>query len=136
MSSILKFKKHYLVFASILFIIEILIALFVHDRIVRPYIGDFLVVILIYCFLRSFINISILTASISVLIFSYFIEVLQHFNIVNRLGLESSGLARIVIGTSFEWIDLIAYTSGIIAVLYVEKIMAGKTSLKPGVITF
>jgi hypothetical protein len=135
MSSIIKFRRHYLVLTSILFIIEILIALFAHDRIVRPYIGDFLVVILIYCFLKSFIDISVSKAAISVLIFSYFVELLQNFNIVNKLGLESSELARIIIGTSFEWIDLIAYTSGIIAVLYVEKIKAGRNYFKPNLIT-
>ena len=129
MNSIMKFRRHYLVLASVIFIIEILIALFAHDKIVRPYIGDFLVVILIYCFLKSFIDISILKAAISVLIFSYFIEILQHFNIVGRLGLQNSRLARTIIGTSFEWVDLIAYTLGILAVLYFEKIMAGKTTL-------
>jgi hypothetical protein len=86
---------------------------------------------LIYCFIKSFIDISVLYAAISVLIFSYFVEILQHFNIVDRLGLQNSKLARIIIGSSFEWIDLIAYTVGVIVVFYVEKIMAGKTYFKP-----
>ena len=38
----------------ILLTIEVLIALFVHDAFVRPYIGDVLVVVVIYTFVRIF----------------------------------------------------------------------------------
>ena len=60
MSSILKFKRSYFLWTITLIFIEIVIALFVHDGIVRPYGGDFLVVILIYCFVIFVININIL----------------------------------------------------------------------------
>jgi Protein of unknown function (DUF2809) len=130
MSPILKFKRQYFILAVLLFVIEILIALFAHDRIVRPYMGDFFVVILIYCFLRSFLDTSVLTTSLSVLAFSYAVEILQYFNIAERSGLQNSRLAGIIIGSSFEWIDLISYTAGIGLVLYIEKIIAGKTHIK------
>lgn len=39
----------YLAASIIVFIIELIIALYVHDRIIRPYIGDMLVVVLVYC---------------------------------------------------------------------------------------
>ena len=45
----------YIILTIILLLAEILIALFVHDTIVRPHIGDVFVVILIYCFVRCFI---------------------------------------------------------------------------------
>lgn len=83
--------------------------------------GDFLVVILIYCFLKSFLNIPVLSTAIAVLIFSYCVETLQYFQLVKRLGLEHSKLARIVIGTSFEWIDMLAYTLGIAFVIFIES---------------
>ncbi len=38
----------YLAASIIVFIIELIIALYVHDRIIRPYIGDMLVVVLVY----------------------------------------------------------------------------------------
>jgi hypothetical protein len=126
MSNTLKFKGHYFILALIIFFIEILIALFVHDRIIRPYAGDFLVVILIYCFVRSFIDTSVIRLAISVLIFSYVVETLQYFNILSRLGLQDSKLAKTIMGSSFEWADLVAYTVGIVLVLYVEKVIAGK----------
>jgi len=59
--------------------------------------------------------------AIGVLLFSYFIEVLQYFNIVKMLGLQNSNLARVVIGTSFEWTDLMAYTLGIGLVILLDK---------------
>lgn len=121
MGSLLRFNRHYFVLAILLFIIEVCIALFVHDTIIRPYGGDLLVVILLYCILRSFANIPVLPAAISVLVFSYIIEILQYFTIVDRIGLQNSKLARIVIGSSFEWIDLVAYTVGILLVLLLEK---------------
>ena len=123
MRKILKFRGQYLVWAIVIFIIEILIALFAHDRIVRPYVGDFLVVMLVYCFLRSFLNVSVLAAAISSLIFSYLVETLQYFDIVTKLGLQNSELAKVIIGSSFEWIDMVAYTAGIIFVLCIEKVL-------------
>lgn len=51
-------KKLRIVYAAAtlcLLLIEIFIACFVHDRLIRPYIGDVLVVILLYALLRTFI---------------------------------------------------------------------------------
>ena len=39
---------------AVLFLIEGAIAIWVHDRFVRPYMGDVLVVVLVYCFVRIF----------------------------------------------------------------------------------
>lgn len=117
----LTFNKNYFGVAILIFFIEILIALYVNDSIVRPYFGDVLVVILMYCFLKSFLQLSVLTVSIAVLLFSFTIEFLQYLNIVATLALEKSKIARTVIGTSFSWIDLLTYIIGITIVLGVEK---------------
>lgn len=117
----LKLHPKYLILALVLFVVEICIALFFHDNFIRPFVGDFLVVILIYCFVRSFFNLPTLKLAIGVLIFSFFIEILQYFKIVNVLGLQQSKIAKIVIGTSFEWTDLVAYTLGIGLVLLLDR---------------
>lgn len=117
----LTFNKRYFFFALALFITEVLIALYAHDRIVRPYVGDYLVVFLLYCGVRTFFNISPLKLSIGVLLFSYLIEVLQYFNLVGLLGLEKNEVATVVIGHSFEWIDLLAYTLGTLTILVLER---------------
>jgi len=130
MKKILIFNRSYFLIAVLLFVIEVLIALFAHDRIIRPYVGDFLVVILIYCFVRSFFNIPVWISATGVLLFAYFIEILQYFNIVEKLGLQKYSLARTIIGTSFEWIDMIAYTLGMITVVIIEKSLTRHSSVK------
>lgn len=121
MSELLKFKPKYLIVAILVFIVEVMIALFVHDRFIRPYIGDVLVVVLIYSFAKSFLNLPVLPVAIGVLLFAFGTEVLQYFNIVERIGLGHSKLARIVIGTSFAWEDFLAYLVGVLFVIMVEK---------------
>lgn len=129
MKNSIKFNWYYFVLTILLLGSEILIALFVHDGIIRPYIGDLLVVLLIYCFVKSFVNTPVFMTAFSVLLFSYTIEILQYLKIINVLGLQHSGIARIVIGTSFEWIDLLAYTAGVAIILFVEKKL-GKINVK------
>ncbi len=121
MGILLKFNRRYFVVAVILFATEILIAIFAHDRIIRPYVGDVLVVILIYCFVKSFLDTAVLTTAIFVLLFSFAIEGLQYLNLVTRLGLQDSKIATTIIGNSFAWIDMFAYIIGIAIVLLFER---------------
>ena len=118
-----QFNKNYFVLALLLFIVEVLIALYVHDSFYRPYFGDFLVVIFLYCFLKAFVKISVWRAAIIVLLFSFFVEFTQYLNLITLLGLQKSGLAKAVLGTSFSWEDLVCYTAGILCVLFFEKLI-------------
>jgi len=117
----LTFNKHYFGFFILIFLVEVLIALFVNDNFIRPYLGDVLVVILIYCFIKSFLKLPVLPVAVFVLIFSFTIEFLQFLNIVEKLHLQESKIARTVIGTSFSWIDLLTYVIGIAIVILIEK---------------
>lgn len=119
MPSLSLFKKKYIRFSPfyfalffMFFVFEVLIALYVRDNFVRPYLGDTLVVILIYSLVRSFVNSDISPTIIAVLLFSYCVEVMQYFNVVDLLGLGGSEFARIIFGTSFAWADMVAYTVG------------------------
>ncbi|MCG2612968.1 DUF2809 domain-containing protein [Terrimonas sp. NA20] len=119
-----RLNKIYLTLAIILFFVEVYIALYVNDAIVRPYVGDLLVVILLYCCVRAFLNTPPLKTALGVLVFAYIIEFLQYLKLVKLLGLERSRLANVVIGNSFEWIDMIAYTLGAIVVIVAERCAA------------
>lgn len=121
MLTMLKFNKTYFGLTVLLFVVEVLIALFVHDNFIRPYVGDVLVVILIYCFVKSFLDLPEFVLAIGVLLFAFAIEFLQYIKIVHVLGLEKSELMRTVIGTSFAWLDLLAYVVGIGIVLMAER---------------
>ncbi|MBE8714275.1 DUF2809 domain-containing protein [Sphingobacterium hungaricum] len=119
----LKFTITYFLLAVILFVIELIIALYVHDDFIRPYFGDFLVVILLYCFIKSFLNLPVLPVAIFVLLFAYFIEFLQSINFINWLGLENSEWAKMLLGNSFSWVDMFWYTAGIASVILVEYLI-------------
>ena len=124
------FRKNYFILTVILFVIEVCIAVFVNDRFIRPYVGDFLVVILIYCFTRSFFNVPVIQTAIGVLAFAFTIEGLQYIEFVNILGLQNSKLASVVLGNSFAWMDMITYVLGIGFVLACESLNSNKKSNK------
>ena len=125
LSKTFAFSKKYFLSALILFCIEIFIARYVRDQIIRPYGGDFLVVILLYCILRSFTHLSVNTTCISVLLFSYLIEILQHFHLAVILGFRSGSIPYILLGNYFSWADIISYTLGIAAVFSFERYFVG-----------
>ena len=115
------FNKNYFALTLLVFLIEVGIAIYVYDSFIRPYLGDALVVILLYCFVKSFLKLSVATVATFVLLFAFTIEFLQFLNIVEKIGLQNSKLARTVIGTSFSWEDIVCYIIGITIVLVIEK---------------
>ena len=119
----LRFNKTYFLLAVTLFIIEVLIALYVKDTFVRPYVGDFLVVMLVYCGIKAFLNIPVTPAAIFTLLFAYAVEVAQHLNLLGALGLQDNRLARVVLGSAFEWGDMLAYTMGVLTIVIIEKVV-------------
>lgn len=118
----LRFHWQSFVAFVILFLIEVCIALFVEDKIIRPYGGDFLVVIMMYFFLKSFIKTKVNYLLSFVLLFAYAIEIGQLFDMVSLLGVEDIRVMRVVLGTSFSWGDMIAYTLGVLTCYLIEKI--------------
>lgn len=117
----LTFNLRFFLLTILLFVTEVLIAIYVKDNFVRPYVGDYLVVMLIYCTVRTFIKASPLKLAIAVLLFAYMVEVLQYFRIVDRLGLAGNQVAKTVIGYGFEWLDILAYTLGVITIVVMER---------------
>jgi Protein of unknown function (DUF2809) len=117
-----EFNRRYFVIALVLFLILVFIAAFVRDRFVRPYFGDYLVVIFLYCLAKAFLSISPIRIIIGVLLFAYLIETLQYFHILKILGWEDVVLARVILGNGFEWWDLVAYTLGAATIVLVESL--------------
>ena len=115
-----RFRLNYFLVFLLLFLVEVCIALFVRDRFVRPYLGDVLVVLLLYCFLQSFLKLQPRVAALGVLLFAFGIEMLQYFRLVEVLGLRNNKIATTVLGSSFDWEDLLAYSLGAVLVLLIE----------------
>ena len=117
----LNFNKTYFFLSIIIFLVEISIAIFVKDTLIRPFIGDVLVVILIYCFLRIFLNIKYRKLAVGVLIFACVIEILQYFDYVKLLGLDNNRILSAAMGRTFEIMDFAAYFTGFLLIIFIEK---------------
>ena len=117
----LKFHKTYFLLFVILFAIEVCIALFIKGGFIRHTIGDVLVVIMVYCLLKSFIKAKPLIIGLFVLTVSFCVEYLQYFDLIGKLNLEQNEIAKLVLGNTFHLADLLAYSVGIIVVLIIES---------------
>ena len=89
-----RLHKGYLLSTIVLFLVEVYIGAYLHDDYIRPYIGDYLVVILIYCFVKSFFDVNPYRTATGVLLFSYLIEFLQYLKLVKTFGSTKSKAGR------------------------------------------
>lgn len=107
-------KKKRIMYAAafvLLVAVEVLIGMFVHDDFVRPYIGDVLVVIVLYCIVRVFVPEKFRFLPAAIFIFSAGVELLQGFDIADKLGIQSQ-LVRTIIGTVCDPKDILCYAAG------------------------
>lgn len=107
-----KLRIAYAALFLLLLVAEVLIALFVHDAFVRPYLGDVLVTVLICAFCRIFIPKGIRLLPVYVFLFAAAVEVSQHFHLVQLLGLADIPFFETLMGTTFSSYDLICYAAG------------------------
>jgi len=117
----LTFNRQYFYLTVLLFLIEVAIAVFFDDQFIRPFVGDMLVVILIYSFVRTFWKIKANVAALSVLVFACFIEGLQYLNLIDKLGWRQYKVLAIILGTTFDWKDILAYVLGTTIILAWEN---------------
>ena len=115
-----------LIYAAVfllLLITEVIIALFVRDAFLRPYGGDILVTVLICTLVRILFPKGIKLLPLYVFLFSVLVEFAQYINIVKLLGLSDIAFFRIIVGTSFSWIDIICYGAGCILFFVFEGLI-------------
>lgn len=118
----MKKRLIYLFCFFLILITEFFIGVYVHDTFVRPYVGDVLVVVLIYCFIRIFIPRSLYWLPVYIFLFACFVEALQYFQLADLLELADNGIARIVLGSTFDWMDILCYAIGCLILQLVEWI--------------
>ncbi|MBQ2903691.1 MAG: DUF2809 domain-containing protein [Clostridia bacterium] len=107
-----KSRLTYSIVFALLLAIEILIALFVHDSFVRPFVGDILVVVLICAFLRIFIPDKVRLLPVFATLFAVTVEALQYFDFVKLLGLENNPVISTALGRTFDIKDIACYIIG------------------------
>ena len=102
----------YAVATLLLFLLELCIALFVHDDFIRPYLGDAIVMVLLYMFVRIFFPRRLRLLPLYVFLFACCVEVSQALHLVDLLGLNGNAFFRTLLGTSFAWADFLCYAAG------------------------
>ena len=112
----------YIISFIILFVIETFIALYVHDEIIRPYIGDILVVILMYTFIRGLVKKRIKFLPAYLFLFASVVEIMQYFKFIDLLHLRSNRIVSVILGTSFDIKDILCYLVGGIILIIWERV--------------
>lgn len=115
----------YLILTILLLAIEVLIALFAHDRFIRPYVGDVLVMMVLYTFVRIFIPERIKALPAYLLGFAVAVEIAQYFRIVERLGFENNRFFSVLIGSVFDMKDIVCYAVGTLFIV-IGQIIYGR----------
>lgn len=123
MKNILTFNSKNLTIAVLIFFIEVLIATKLSDLFfVRAYLGDVLVVMLIYYFVKSFFDFPPLKLIVGILLFACLLEFLQYFQFAEFLGVKDNRLMMTVLGNSFSWLDILCYFAGSLILYFLTKI--------------
>ena len=121
----MKKRMKYLLGFIITIILEVLIALHVHDNFIRPYVGDILVIICIYLLLRTIIPDKIKYLALYVFILGIIVEVMQYFNFTNMIS-GRSRILKIALGSTFDIKDIVCYVIGYIIIVFTEIKLKGE----------
>lgn len=113
-------RLFFLILFLAILMVEIMIGMFVHDGFIRPYVGDVLVVILLYALVRVFFLQKPVYLSPWIFLFAVFVEGTQLIPLVDLLGIKNHVL-RVLMGTSFSWGDMIAYAAGTVVNFAIDK---------------
>lgn len=119
---------YFLIFLFLLGL-EIAIATYLKTGSIRAYLGDLLVVILLYCLLMSTLKPSVKTGLVLTLAIAFAIELLQLINLTRFFPQEYKQLATLVLGSHFSWLDLLMYVLGILCAGITELVLHKRYSL-------
>lgn len=108
--------------AAGVFTIEVIIATAIDDAFVRPLLGDALAVVLIYATLLGVCALPKFQTTLAVFAFACALEIAQYHQLVDRLGLGHLRWARVIIGTSYDTRDFVAYAAGALLILIGETL--------------
>ncbi len=122
-----KLRLFYLLAFLLIFTVELLIALFVRDRFIRPYGGDILVTVLLCCFLRVFLPTGVPLLPLWVFLFAAAVEFAQAADFVTLLGLGDSVFFRTLLGTTFSPADILCYGTGCLLFAGTEFLLRRKS---------
>ena len=112
----------YIIALVALTIAEIFIAFYMHDGLIRPYIGDMLVTMMLCCLVRCIFPNKPRMLALYVFLFSVAVELSQLLHIADKLGIHN-GLLRIMMGSVFDPMDILCYFTGCIVFFLAEELL-------------
>ena len=127
---LMKRRLPYLLLALLCFVLCFVIATRLVDlRFIRGFVGDWLVVLLIYFLIKGLWDIRPRSLAIGVFLFACSIEGLQYLHAADRLGLARGSWPRIILGTTFDPLDILAYLLGALTACGIDVCIAGRRDL-------
>ncbi len=112
----------YLIIFIIIFMVEVFIGAYSHSGIIRNYVGDILVIPVMYFFIRIIYPKRIRKLPYILFLFAVIVEILQYMKINNILGIEGSSLLGILLGSTGDIKDILCYFIGTIIIIIIDVI--------------
>ena len=110
-----KVRRFYGAAALVILAAEVLIALFLRDGFVRPYGGDILAALFVYCLARLLFPQRARWLPWAVFALCCGVELLQSIDAVALLGLQGSTFLSVLCGRTFDGADILCYAVGCLA---------------------
>jgi hypothetical protein len=114
-----KMNRYFWIFLLLL-VTETVIALFHFHKFIRGFIGDVLVIPLLFYFGKWITRFSAKRILLLVILVAFSIECMQLLNLASKLGIENS-VFYILLGNTFDPWDLVAYLIGGLTVIIFER---------------
>lgn len=108
--------------------IEVLIAVFVHDSFVRPYLGDVLAVVFVWLGLRVLFSEKPRYMSLAAFGIAVAVELLQLTNLSELFGKGS--VFSVIVGGTFDFADILCYFCGGVFCFIIDIVLHKKSSVE------
>lgn len=114
----------YLALAALSFILLVLIATrWAGHSFVRGFLGDLLVVVFLFLAVKACVDARSGAVALGVFIFACAVETLQFFRLAEALSLAKGSVARIVLGATFDPLDVLAYAIGCVLAYAADRLI-------------
>jgi hypothetical protein len=114
--------------ALCLFLCVAIVVFFGHNPFIRGSLGDVLIVMLIYFLLRAVCGLRPSWTAAIVFMVAILVEIGQHANLIETLGIPENSVTRIVFGSVFAVSDILAYAIGAITAFLLDANILTRTS--------
>jgi len=81
-----------------------------------------LAVVLVYLGLRAVTRIGVAGGALTAFVIGCLVEIAQWLDVLHALGLKPDSVSGTILGSTFDWSDILAYAVGATAVLLVERL--------------